>query len=145
VAAQLTTLPLLVYTFRQFSVVALAANFVILPAQPALEITSGLALLLGLLWLPLGQVAAWLAWPFSAYTIAFVEFFAHLPNDALALGETAPALVVIYYLVLFGVTWVLARPAQQRPEWWGRAVQQSLPVGGLMVLGAGALLNDSKK
>jgi len=46
-AAQLTTLPLLVYNFRQFSLVALLANFVILPAQPALEVLSGLALLLG--------------------------------------------------------------------------------------------------
>jgi competence protein ComEC len=139
-AAQLTTLPLLVTYFRQFSVVALLANFVILPAQPGLEVASGLALLLGLVWLPLGQVAAWLAWPFSTYTIAFVEFFAHLPNAAFALGETAPALVAVYYAVLFGLTWVLARPAPQRPEWWGRALRQSLPVGGLLVLGAGALV-----
>ena len=140
VAAQLTTLPLLVYYFRQFSLVALLANFVILPAQPALEITSGVALILGCLWLPLGQVAAWLAWPFSAYTIAFVEFFAHLPIASFALGETAPALVALYYALLFGLSWVLARPAAQRPAWWGRAVQQSLPVGGLLALGAGAIL-----
>jgi competence protein ComEC len=140
VAAQLTTLPLLVYYFRQFSLVALLANFVILPAQPALEIASGLALLLGLIWLPLGQVAAWLAWPFSTYTIGFVEFFAHLPNASFALGETAPALVAVYYAALFGLTWVLAKPAPQRPEWWGRVVRQSLPVGGLFVLGAGVLL-----
>jgi predicted membrane metal-binding protein len=74
-AAQLTTLPVLIYYFRQFSILPLLANFVILPAQPALEITAGLALVLGMVWLPLGQVAAWLAWPFSAYAVAFVEFF----------------------------------------------------------------------
>jgi len=139
-AAQLTTLPLLVYYFRQFSVVALLANFVILPAQPALEVLSGLALVLGLIWLPLGQVAAWLAWPFSAYTIGFVQFFAHLPSAAFALGETAPALVVIYYAALFGLTWMLARPATDRPAWWGTLVRQSLPMGGLLVLGGGVLL-----
>ncbi len=140
VAAQLTTLPLLIYYFRQFSVVALLANLVILPAQPALEVLSGLALIAGLIWLPLGQVLAVLAWPFSAYTIAFVQFFAHLPNAAFALGETAPALVVIYYAALFGLTWVLAKPAADRPEWWGRATRQTLPVGGLVVLLAGTVV-----
>ena len=139
-AAQITTLPLLVLYFRQFSVVALLANFVVLPAQPALEIAAGLALILGLVWLPLGQVAAWLALPFSAYTISFVQYFARLPNAALALGETAPALVAIYYGVLFGLTWMLSRPADQRPAWWGRFVLRQLPLGGLLALGAGALL-----
>jgi len=35
---------------------------------------------------------------------------------------------------------VLGKPAAERPAWWGRAVQQMLPVGGLLALGAGALV-----
>ena len=140
IAAQLTTLPLLVYYFRQFSLVALPANLVILPAQPALEVASGFALVLGLIWLPLGQVAAWLAWPFSAYTVAFVEFFAHLPNASFALGQTAPVLAAIYYALLFGLSRLLGRPAQQRPEWWERLARWRLPAGGLLALSAGAVL-----
>jgi competence protein ComEC len=138
-AVQLTTLPLLIFNFRQFSLVTLLANSVILPVQPALMIVSGAALLLGLVWLPLGQVVAWLAWPFSAYTIAFVQFFARLPYAAFALGDTAVVLVAAYYISLFGLSWLLSRPQQQRPAWWEPA-RQRLPAGGLLLMASLTLL-----
>ena len=40
------------------------ANPFILPAQPAVMILGGLAVLLSLVWFPLGQIAAWVTWPF---------------------------------------------------------------------------------
>lgn len=53
-AAQITTLPLTAIYFRRLSLVSVLANPVILPLQPLLMITGGLASLLGALWLPLG-------------------------------------------------------------------------------------------
>lgn len=133
-AAQITTLPILAYTFRQVSIISLVANIVILPVQPAVMILGGAALLLGLVWLPLGQVAAWLAYPFTAYTLAFVDVFARVPGASLALGEVAPALVLIFYAALFSWTWMSQKPVDARPSWWARLTQELVPAGGLAAL-----------
>ncbi len=140
VAAQITTLPLILLYSQRLSLSSLPANFLVLPAQPALMITSGLALLLGLVWPPLGQLAAWLAWPFSAYTLAIVEFFGSVPGGSFYLGEITPAVVVVVYALLFGLTWLLARPAQQRPAWWRDTLAPRLPAGGFLLLFSSAIL-----
>lgn len=137
-AAQITTLPVLVSTFNQLSLIALIANIVILPVQPAVMILGGLALMLGLVWLPLGQFAAALAYPFVAYTLAFVQFFARLPGAsfAVAVGLWPAAL---FYLALFGLTWLLRLPAEKRPAWWGRFLKDVLPMGDLPPICTGGL------
>lgn len=139
-AAQVTTLPLLAYYFRSVSLISLPANMVILPVQPAVMILGGLALILGLLWFPLGQLAAWLTWPLTAYTLAFVDLFARVPGGALGLSDVAPALVVGFYAALFALTWMLSRPADRRPTWWARFASESLPAGGAAGLALCALL-----
>jgi beta-lactamase superfamily II metal-dependent hydrolase len=100
----------------------------------------GLAMLLGLIWPPLGQIAAWLTWPLTAYTLAFVDVFAQVPGGTLALGEVAPAAVLLFYAALFGLTWVLTRPADQRPAWWAPFARESLPAGGAGLLALATLL-----
>jgi len=108
-AAQVTTLPIMAYHFGRISLVALLANPFVLPAQPALMVASGLALLLGLIYPPLGQVAAWLAWPFSTYTIRVVEFFNSLPHGVLLLADFSLLFVFLYYLLLFSLTFAPTR------------------------------------
>lgn len=103
-AAQVTTLPLTAYYFKRLSLAALLANPVILPAQPALMVLGGLAMLLGMLWLPLGQVAAWAAWPFPAFTIRAVELFAGWRAASLALPSIGLPAVALGYGLLFGLT-----------------------------------------
>lgn len=138
-AAQLTTLPVTVYHFQRLSLASLIANPFILPAQPAVMILGGVAGLLGLAWEPLGRLAAWLAWPFVAYTIRVVELFARLPAAVASLGETALGWVVLFYAVLFGVT-VLSRVAGLRDQVAGRAaallaaLKPSLLLAGLGLL-----------
>ncbi|MDP2976399.1 MAG: ComEC/Rec2 family competence protein, partial [Anaerolineales bacterium] len=106
-AAQLTTLPVMAYHFGRISLVALIANPFILPAQPAVMLFGGLALLLGLLYLPLGQLAAWLAWPFPAYTIRVVELFARLPHGVLILGDFSLLFAILFYAAL--LSWTFSR------------------------------------
>jgi len=103
-AAQLTTLAIMAFYFQRLSLVSLLSNPIILPAQPAVEILGGLALILGLIWLPLGQLVAYLAWPFLVYTIRLAEWFAALPGSTVNLGQVALPLVLIYFALLFGVT-----------------------------------------
>ncbi len=112
VAAQLTTLPILIYYFQKLSLISLIANPLVLPAQPPVMILGGLALLLGMLYYPLGQLAAWLAWPFVGYTIRAVEFLAELQGSALDLGKVNWLVVVILYLLLFTLTFASPRVKQ---------------------------------
>ena len=107
-AAQLTTLPIMAYQFGRISLIAVLANPFILPAQPAVEVLSGLALLLSLVYLPLGKVVGWLAWPFAAYTDRAVEFFNRFPHGVIMLGEFSFLFVLLFYVLLFGLTF--ARP-----------------------------------
>ena len=103
-AAQLTTLPIMAWQFGRISLVSLIANPLILPVQPAVMVLAGLAVLLSFIYLPLGKVAAWIAWPFAAYTDRMVEFFNRVPHGVIVLGEFSFLFVVVFYLVLFSLT-----------------------------------------
>ncbi len=103
-AAQLTTLPIMAYHFKRISLVSLIANPFILPVQPAVMILGGIAVLLSLVWLPLGTVAAFSAWPFVAYTIRLVELFDRLPNGVIVLGNLSLWLVFLFYIALLSWT-----------------------------------------
>lgn len=104
IAAQLTTLPVMAYHFGRISLVSLLVNPLILPVQPPVMLVSGLALVLSLLWMPLGQVVAWGAWPFPLYTIRMVEWFDRLPHGVVALGDFGLLYVFLFYAGLFGMT-----------------------------------------
>jgi competence protein ComEC len=103
-AAQLTTLPIMAYHFRQISLVSPLANALILPAQPAVMVLGGLALMFSLLIYPLGQLLAWAAWPLTSYTIRVVELFAGLPQAVIYLGGFSLGFVVLFYVLLLAVT-----------------------------------------
>jgi competence protein ComEC len=108
-AAQVLVLPIIIYNFQRISLSSLIANPLILPAQPPVMILGGLALLAGTIYYPLGQILAWIAWPFVVYTIRVVEFLASIPGGALNLGEVSAVLVITFYAVLFGLTFAGTR------------------------------------
>jgi competence protein ComEC len=103
-AAQVTTLPLMVYYFKRLSLTALIANPLILPAQPALMVLGGLAVVIGMLLHPIGQLLAWAAWPFTAYTIRMVEWLSTWPHGSIGLGQVALPWILLFYSVLFIAT-----------------------------------------
>jgi competence protein ComEC len=138
-AAQLTTIPIMAYHFQRISLVSFIANPFILPAQPAVMILGGLAVLLSLVWFPLGQIAAWVAWPFVVYTIRMVELFDRVPHGTLFLGELSIWFVILFYAVLLTVTFGGDRLKEGIQSLKGR--QTSAPVGiGLVVLTLALLL-----
>lgn len=138
-AAQLTTIPIMAYHFQRISLVSFLANPFILPAQPAVMILGGLAVLLSLVWFPLGQIAAWVAWPFVVYTIRMVELFDRVPHGTLFLGELSIWFVILFYAVLFSVTFGGARLQEGIQSLKRR--QTNVPVGiGLVILTLALLL-----
>ncbi len=103
-AAQLTTLPVILYYFQRFSWVSLLANPLVLPPQPAIMILGGLATLAGMLYLPAGQLLAYLAWPFVLYTIRVVELLARLPSAAWTIAPLSLWALLLFYFLLFAWT-----------------------------------------
>ncbi len=134
-AAQVTTLPLLVFAFHRVSPIALVTNLLVLPAQPAVMVLGGLATLVGMVIPPLGQVLAWVAWPFLEWTIRVVEATARLPFASVDIGRSDLLLVILYYALLFGAslygsalrTWLLA-PFRRAPPPAPAAPPSSAPV-----------------
>jgi len=103
-AAQLTTIPIMAYHFKRISLISLIANPFILPVQPAVMILGGIAVFVSLILQPLGQLLAWIAWPFPAYTIRVVELFDRVPNGTIFLGDSSIWWAVTFYIVLLTTT-----------------------------------------
>lgn len=118
--AQVMVLPLLAFHFRRLSWLFLVANPLVLPVQPLVMVLGGVALLGGLLFPGLGRVLGYLAWPFAAYTNRVVTWLAALAPTPLTLNHFSIAWVILYYVVLFTLTFTrdwkaawqkLAKPA----------------------------------
>lgn len=110
IAAQITTLPMLLYYFERLSIFSLPANILILPVQPALMVLGGLSMLVGMILFPLGQLIGFLGWTLAAYTIRIVEFFAGRPWSSQTL-TTFPLYLVFLY---FGVLAAMSIPAMRQ-------------------------------
>lgn len=144
-AAQFLTLPLMVGHFGQLSLISLAANALILPAQPGVMIWGGLATLLGMVAPFLGQLFAWIAWLFLSYTIWWVRVLAAVPGAAvpLALPWTVVALI---YAAIAGGTWLARQERRRRTKLLaqaranlGRRLLLGGSVAGMLLVGGWGL------
>ncbi len=132
-AAQLTTLPVMVYHFKSFSLSALLANPAILPVQPPIMILGGLALMLGVIWLPLGRAAAPLVYPCVLYTIRAVEWISRFPLRMARVGEIGLVWIAGFYLLLalltFGKALLIPLAGYLKPA----SAAAGLALAGLLV------------
>jgi len=85
-----------------------------LPAFPLMLLLSGLDAAAGAVWGPLGDVAAWAAWPFLAYLVAVASRLADLPLAALEVPSFGMGHAVVLYAAIGLVAWWMlpARPGQ---------------------------------
>lgn len=104
VSAQLAVLPLLIYSFQNFSVVSLPANIMILPFVPFSMLFGFISGISGMIFNPLGQFLGYFAWAVSAYQIGVVNFFANLPFSSFFVSIRWTTMLVVY-LILFFVVW----------------------------------------
>ena len=121
-AATLVTLPIILYHFGQLSIISPLANLFVLPAQPGVMTWGGLATLSGMVVPAVGQLFAWVAWLFLAWTISLVRIFASFPGAAVPLS-ISPAGFVAVYALLFGLTWLAYQKPERRSELPGRLRQ----------------------
>jgi competence protein ComEC len=135
-AAQVTTLPLLMVYFRQISTVALIVNPLVLPAQTGVMTFGLFATGVGLLSIPLGQIVAWTVWPWLTWTLGIIELFARVPFASIPLNYVPPLVVAVYYAGLIGLTWYFKRPREQRPAMFKKLItpRRAILSGGLIVV-----------
>ncbi len=103
-AAQATTLPIILYHFGRLSLSALIANPLILPAQPLIMSVGGASVLTGLALPPLGRLLAAFAWPLLAYTNRVVELLAQPAWSSAGIAQPGLGFVLGWYALLFGLT-----------------------------------------
>ena len=142
-AAQLTTLPVMAYHFGRISLVAVIANPFVLPAQPAVMVLAGLVVLLSFIYLPLGRLAGWIAWPFAAYTDRAVEFFNRFQHGVIVLGDFSLLFVILFYGILLTLTFTGSRVKQAlRPALAPSVIIASLGISIFLVWSAAFAVPD---
>ena len=113
--AQILTLPLIMVTFGELSLISLIANAVILPAQPGVMLWGGIATLVGLIFPQLGVILGWIAWLFLSYTIYWVELLAQVPFASVTV-DVGIAQTVLIYAVIGALFWLLSQPKKKRQD-----------------------------
>ncbi len=147
-AAQITTMPMVVYYFGRFSIISFLANLLIIPVQPPIMIAGGLAIILAGVFFPLGQLIALIPLASLWWTVFVVERLAAIPWGSIPVGAFGRMLSALYYvgfLVAF-LWWLLRReqnarhliPVRLRPALMRGALAAGLALIPLW-LGAAAL------
>lgn len=97
--AEIMTLPLIMATFGQMSLVALLANILIVPLVPLAMLLSSVAMISGA-WLP--AIAGWFAWPAKEvlmYMLDLVHILASLKFSQLQLSVDWLGMTLIYIII----------------------------------------------
>ncbi|NLS78117.1 MAG: DNA internalization-related competence protein ComEC/Rec2 [Chloroflexi bacterium] len=141
-AAQFATLPIIAYHFGRISLISPLTNLLILPAQPGVMISGGVATLAGLLWEPLGRILGWAPWLLLTYTTRVVAWTAR-PAWAAVEVQLAPWAALAIYALPFLPGWLRQawQPAAQQLAALTRFLRErpGVNLAGLALLAAGAL------
>ncbi|HSG15521.1 MAG TPA: DNA internalization-related competence protein ComEC/Rec2 [Anaerolineae bacterium] len=140
-AAMLLTMPLIVFHFKQLSVISPLANLFILPAQPGVMTWGILSTLTGMAVPIVGQGLAWVTWFFLNYTIGRVQFFASLPAASVGVN-LSPAGLIALYIIIFGLTWLAKIGPNRRRDaflWLSQNVTRRLALAGSAMIAVLAL------
>lgn len=111
-AAQITTLPLILLYFGRLSLVSLAVNLLVIPVQAALMILGLVATLMAYVAPAVAQLFYWFDMLFLSWTLSIVRLFARLPYAVVDV-QVDPRLIALFYVVL--VTGGLMQAT--RPAW----------------------------
>ncbi len=115
IAAQITTLPLIVMYFGQLSLMSIPVNVLIVPIQSYVLVFGMLAVGISFIAPTIGILVYWLDMVFLSWTIFFVRLYAQFSAADIAINFD-PRIIQAGYVLFFGGTMVSAT----RPSWWIR-------------------------
>jgi len=101
-AAQIGTLPILVYNFGRISFISPLTNVLIVPVLPYVMGAGFIFSLASVLWLGLGKILIWPTWFFFAYVTKLVELLSKIPFAAKEISNVHWIWLVGYYILLVG-------------------------------------------
>ncbi len=99
-SAQAAVLPLLIYYFKNLSLVSLFANVLVLPFLPYAMLAGFLAGVGGMIFTPLGQLLGFIAWAVTSYQIKVVEFLGNLSFASLAMSFNWQTMLGVYLFLV---------------------------------------------
>ena len=143
VAAEIMTLPLVIFYFKQIALFSLPVGVVGLPALPLIMASGALLVVSGWLfavWLPvMVNAVGWLSWFFVVYLAEVVNFFAAIPFAAISVPQLHPVWLVIYYgLLAGGLSYWRAMPDSSYRINLNRIIRS--PAGLLVLFGINGLV-----
>lgn len=113
-AAQVATTPLILLYFGRFSAASLLTNLLIVSVQPYIMVAGWVALLAGLLAVPLGEVVAWVVWLPLTYTLFVVESLARFEWASFDFRLSAGTAWVVYTVLIAVAVLRLMHPNDRR-------------------------------
>jgi competence protein ComEC len=102
-AAQIMTIPLILFIFGQFSIISPIANLLVLPLVPLAMLVCFIAGLAGML---APAFCGWFAWPAMlvlGFILSLVNWLAQMPWASRPLSIDAQTMVIMYLLILAGL------------------------------------------
>lgn len=106
-AAQVFTLPILIYNFGYVSLIAPITNIFVVPLLPFIMVFGFISGLAGMLWQPLGWVFSWPAWFLLTYLVKIVDWLSQFFLASITLENIHWIWPAIFYLILGYVVWWL--------------------------------------
>lgn len=137
VSAQILVTPIIMYTFERVSLLlSLPANALVVPAQPPIIFLGGLATVIGMFVVPLGQVLGWFAWIFLTFTLEVIHILAPLASRLPIGGGISASTVFVVYALIAAISWFLLQELERRQAIIGRIrvnfTQRALAVTGAL-------------
>jgi competence protein ComEC len=106
-SAQVFTLPILIYNFGYFSLVAPITNILIVPLLPFIMLSGFIFGFVGIIFQPLGWILSWPTWGLLTYLIEIIDWFSGFSLTYLTIGDIHWAWLIVSYLILGIMVWRL--------------------------------------
>lgn len=142
IAANVTTLPLVLYYFGRLSLISLLTNVLIAPMQGFIMVWGSAGVVLGVAGLEaLAQVILWVPWLCLVWTVAIVQWTAAIPGASMEITGYHLGHLLLTYLLIALYAWRSQLQAGlQRGFDWLRASAfsrlMSWSVAGVLAIGA---------
>lgn len=116
VSAQIFVLPLLLYYFKNLSLVSLPANIIVLPTIPFAMLLGFISGLAGMAVPFLGQLIGYFAWILTAIQLGIIKLFAAPSWAAVTISFNWPMLIAGYCLLIWFGRWLGKKQRQVHSE-----------------------------
>jgi len=108
-SAQFFTLPLIIFYFQRFSLIAPVANVLILPVLPFVLISGFLGVIFSFIFLPLGKLTFWPCYLFLKYVSRTAGFLSQVKFSSFEIESFDFVLITLIYVFIFVIFILLKR------------------------------------